>query len=176
MEGFPTCVRRFDGISRHIILIFVVVLICFHNALDGDFVFDDTFAVRDNKDVTGGMDVNIPFALQCQRTKLPRPSCDVPASICSKVLKSAHFQVRIHPPKIPTCGMWERYPDRRYLSESSSGVWTHDFWGQDIRKPDSHKSYRPITTLSFRANYLASVSSMSCPRIINLPLPDPVRR
>jgi hypothetical protein len=105
MEGFPTCVRRFDGISRHIILIFVVVLICFHNALDGDFVFDDTFAVRDNKDVTGGMNINIPFALQCQTTKLPRPNCDVPASICPKVSKCAHFQVRIHPPKIPTCGM-----------------------------------------------------------------------
>lgn len=32
-------------------------------------------------------------------------------------------------------------------------IWTHDFWGQDIQKLDSHKSYRPITVLSFRLNY-----------------------
>jgi hypothetical protein len=31
----------------------------------------------------------------------------------------------------------------------------HDFWGQDISKSDSHKSYRPLTTLSFRlCNFL----------------------
>eukprot|EP00026_Physarum_polycephalum_P002836 Phypoly_transcript_02845.p1 GENE.Phypoly_transcript_02845~~Phypoly_transcript_02845.p1 ORF type:complete len:801 (-),score=117.52 Phypoly_transcript_02845:36-2438(-) len=30
---------------------------------------------------------------------------------------------------------------------------THDFWGQDISKPDSHKSYRPFTVLTFRLNH-----------------------
>ena len=29
----------------------------------------------------------------------------------------------------------------------------HDFWGQGIHLTDSHKSYRPITTLSFRLNH-----------------------
>ena len=29
-----------------------------------------------------------------------------------------------------------------------------DFWGKDMSDPTSHKSYRPITTLSFRLNYL----------------------
>jgi len=32
----------------------------------------------------------------------------------------------------------------------------HDFWGQDITKEDSHKSYRPVTTWSFRLNYYLS--------------------
>lgn len=32
-------------------------------------------------------------------------------------------------------------------------LFLHDFWGQDIRHNWSHKSYRPITTLSFRANH-----------------------
>jgi hypothetical protein len=36
-------------------------------------------------------------------------------------------------------------------------VFLHDFWGQDISKRDSHKSYRPVTTLSFHANYAFSV-------------------
>ena len=34
-----------------------------------------------------------------------------------------------------------------------SQLFQHDFWGQDIRLFDSHKSYRPITTLSFRLNH-----------------------
>lgn len=29
----------------------------------------------------------------------------------------------------------------------------HDFWGQDITLGDSHKSYRPITTFTFRINH-----------------------
>ena len=29
----------------------------------------------------------------------------------------------------------------------------HDFWGQDITLVDSHKSFRPVTTLSFRLNH-----------------------
>lgn len=29
----------------------------------------------------------------------------------------------------------------------------HDFWGQDITLSDSHKSFRPLTTLSFRLNH-----------------------
>ena len=38
--------------------------------------------------------------------------------------------------------------------ESSLGnLFMHDFWGQDIKSADSHKSYRPITTLSFRLNH-----------------------
>lgn len=29
----------------------------------------------------------------------------------------------------------------------------HDFWGQNITAPDSHKSYRPLTVASFRVNF-----------------------
>ena len=32
-------------------------------------------------------------------------------------------------------------------------VFYHDYWGHDITAVDSHKSYRPLTTLSLRANY-----------------------
>ena len=31
-----------------------------------------------------------------------------------------------------------------------SSLWTHDFWGKSLWKHDSHKSYRPLTILSFR--------------------------
>ncbi|KAL3909867.1 MAG: hypothetical protein SGARI_002387 [Bacillariaceae sp.] len=33
-------------------------------------------------------------------------------------------------------------------------VFKRDFWGVDMKETQSHKSFRPITTLTFRANYL----------------------
>jgi protein O-mannosyl-transferase len=33
-------------------------------------------------------------------------------------------------------------------------IFTTDFWGRPIQSPKSHKSYRPVTVLSFRLNYL----------------------
>lgn len=35
-------------------------------------------------------------------------------------------------------------------------VLRHDFWGQDIKLVDSHKSYRPITVLTFKFNFALS--------------------
>lgn len=38
-------------------------------------------------------------------------------------------------------------------ARSWTNIFTNDFWGQNIRLPDSHKSYRPITVLSFRLDH-----------------------
>ena len=32
-------------------------------------------------------------------------------------------------------------------------IWTSDYWGMSIKSKTSHKSYRPLTTLSFRLNH-----------------------
>ena len=32
-------------------------------------------------------------------------------------------------------------------------VWKRDYWGEILTSPESHKSWRPITTLTFRWNY-----------------------
>ncbi len=37
------------------------------------------------------------------------------------------------------------------------GIFLHDFWGQPINVPDSHKSYRPLATLSLKANAHAAI-------------------
>ncbi|CAH2063913.1 unnamed protein product, partial [Iphiclides podalirius] len=37
---------------------------------------------------------------------------------------------------------------------SALGILRNDFWGTPMSDPNSHKSYRPLTTLSFRLNYL----------------------
>ena len=34
-----------------------------------------------------------------------------------------------------------------------SNILIHDFWGQNLYSTSSHKSFRPLTTLSFRLNY-----------------------
>jgi hypothetical protein len=65
-----------------------VAVLCYMNAMHGDFVHDDLKAIVSNADVTGEVAV--------------------------------------------------------------AEVLVHDFWGSDIRSNTSHKSYRPLTTLTFR--------------------------
>ncbi len=38
--------------------------------------------------------------------------------------------------------------------ETIGEIFTNDFWGQSLSNETSHKSYRPLTTLSFRANWV----------------------
>ena len=40
-----------------------------------------------------------------------------------------------------------------------AALWRNDFWGQDIRGEGSHKSYRPLTVLTFRLNRVLSGST-----------------
>uniref|UniRef100_A0A3B3XSJ6 dolichyl-phosphate-mannose--protein mannosyltransferase n=1 Tax=Poecilia mexicana TaxID=48701 RepID=A0A3B3XSJ6_9TELE len=70
----------------------VVALLCFINSYDGEFVFDDSEAIVNNKDLK---------------------------------------------PVTPL-----------------SNIWRNDFWGSNLSSNSSHKSYRPLTVLTFRLNYL----------------------
>ncbi|XP_057192408.1 protein O-mannosyl-transferase TMTC4 isoform X1 [Triplophysa rosa] len=69
-----------------------VALICFINSYDGDFVFDDSEAIINNKDLNPGSPLG--------------------------------------------------------------NIWKNDFWGSNLSSNSSHKSYRPLTVLTFRINYL----------------------
>ena len=40
-----------------------------------------------------------------------------------------------------------------------AALWRNDFWGQDIRGEGSHKSYRPLTVLTFRLNRVLAGST-----------------
>ncbi|XP_015925540.2 protein O-mannosyl-transferase TMTC3 [Parasteatoda tepidariorum] len=75
----------------HTAALVALVVICYKNSLNGELVFDDLPAIRDNRDI------------------------------------------RPHTPL--------------------SNLLQNDFWGTPIRKEKSHKSYRPLTVLSFRLNY-----------------------
>ncbi|XP_076445403.1 protein O-mannosyl-transferase TMTC1-like [Babylonia areolata] len=66
-------------------------VLCYLNGLDGDFVHDDVYAIKDNADVTGKANI--------------------------------------------------------------SRLLVDDFWGRSMCDNASHKSYRPLTVLTFRLNY-----------------------
>nr|XP_054920512.1 protein O-mannosyl-transferase TMTC1-like [Dermacentor andersoni] len=55
-------------------------------------------------------------------------------------------------------------------SSSSSSLWTNDFWGRPMADPRSHKSYRPLTVLSFRANYYANGRQVRGYHMVNVAL------
>ena len=39
-------------------------------------------------------------------------------------------------------------------TEPILNLFSNDFWGQDMKLQDSHKSYRPITVLTYRLNHM----------------------
>eukprot|EP00736_Rhodelphis_marinus_P004876 Rmarinus@m.3546 len=47
-------------------------------------------------------------------------------------------------------------------------IFKHDFWGDDLMDPDSNRSYRPLTTLSFRLNYAFSNLDPYCYHLTNV--------
>ncbi|OXB68209.1 hypothetical protein ASZ78_014155 [Callipepla squamata] len=70
------------------IVVALISFLCFANSYDGDFVFDDSEAIINNKDL---------------RAETPL-----------------------------------------------GDLWHHDFWGSKLSSNTSHKSYRPLTVLTFR--------------------------
>ncbi|KAE8625877.1 hypothetical protein XENTR_v10006425 [Xenopus tropicalis] len=72
-------------------LVGTLAFVCFANSYNGRFVFDDSEAIINNKDLRGETPV--------------------------------------------------------------ADLWLHDFWGTKLSSNASHKSYRPLTVLTFRMNY-----------------------
>ncbi len=51
-----------------------------------------------------------------------------------------------------------------------SQLWENDFWGEPMSSVSSHKSYRPLTVLSFRLNYLVHGRSPWGYHLVNIAL------
>ncbi len=47
-------------------------------------------------------------------------------------------------------------------------LWSHDFWGRPIGEEISHKSYRPLTVITFRLNYLIGQLEPTGYHVINI--------
>ncbi|CAM9432105.1 unnamed protein product, partial [Hapterophycus canaliculatus] len=57
--------------------------------------------------------------------------------------------------------VWDDRPavvgNRDVWTDSPWGdMWRHDFWGQKIASAESHKSFRPLTTLTYRLSNIAA--------------------
>lgn len=90
-------------------VLFCLAVLCYANSYDGEFVFDDTEAIVNNKDVT-------------------------------RALRGDQAN-----PLVQT-GTNER-------GVNKDGFWSlieNDFWGTPLSSNLSHKSWRPLTTLTFR--------------------------
>ena len=46
--------------------------------------------------------------------------------------------------------------------------WSHDFWGRPIRAEISHKSYRPLTVITFKLNHLIGQLEPAGYHVINI--------
>lgn len=53
-------------------------------------------------------------------------------------------------------------PDRAWQD-----VWKHDFWGTELVSSRSHKSFRPVTTMTYRWNYLAVETNVYWYKVVN---------
>ncbi|XP_060067782.1 protein O-mannosyl-transferase TMTC1-like [Ylistrum balloti] len=85
---------KYSNIAVVIGIPVAAAIVCYINSLEGDFVHDDMFAIKSNRDARG--------------------------------------------------------------ESSFSEIFYNDFWGKPMSDKTSHKSYRPITVLTFRWNYYAS--------------------
>ena len=50
-------------------------------------------------------------------------------------------------------------------------LWTHDLWGKELISEDSHKSYRPLTTMSFKIDALLYGQNASGCTFVDMYLP-----
>lgn len=105
----------------------LVALLCFSNSYDGEFVFDDSEAIVNNK-------VSLFFYaspnLRDHRLIFSTTSLFI---ISLRVCLILIFELQDLRPTTPL-----------------SNIWFNDFWGSNLRSNSSHKSYRPLTVLTFR--------------------------
>ena len=78
---------------------------------------------------------------------------------------SALLAIAIHWPTREGDFAWDdraavlQNPDVDPALTSWSSLWGHDFWGQDLTSPGSHKSYRPLASATLRANVIAAAGA-----------------
>lgn len=95
----------------------LVALLCFINSYDGEFVFDDSEAIVNNK---------VSFSFIISLTPVTHLHLQKPLLVLFLWLQDLR-------PATPL-----------------NNIWSNDFWGTNLSSNSSHKSYRPLTVLTFR--------------------------
>ena len=111
-----------------------LALALYANSLPGDFVFDDHSAIQINPDVRWGRNHDkspVQSASGRLQNIADRPYYIDPLYMHSPLIFSPLYRT----------------------NTPLSSVFRNDFWGLPLSDAESHKSYRPLTVLSFRLNH-----------------------
>jgi hypothetical protein len=149
------------------------------NTLRADFTFDDQFAILSNGDVLAGARYTQSLSrLLVVRTNLPpaatavvdgggshhRDTDDGHRRGATSSASSSPAASSSSPSSSATSSGGEDGGPVHYGQTVSGGgepallgllagpLWVNDFWGQNLTSEGSHKSWRPLTVLSFRLN------------------------
>lgn len=142
----------------HYIFIISITFISYYPSLSGDFVFDDIPAIVNNPDVTNGW------------TSIPNTTWSPDQWIRSGTVTTKNDQwtvanfwtsivsivSRTKTVEWPSKNFWTSIVskiDLRSIMSNLMTIFCHDFWGQKLSNGLSHKSYRPITIISFKINH-----------------------
>ncbi|CAL8104977.1 unnamed protein product [Orchesella dallaii] len=124
--------------------IFLLAVGIYLNSLNGEFVHDDIVSIVRNPDVKVYPTIHS-SAVPPTPPPLPTPS-STPTTVMGAGADYENQSDRAGPG-----------PNNRSSVDSLSGwwsLWKNDYWGMPMSSPLSHKSYRPLTVLTFRLNYL----------------------
>lgn len=102
----------------------LVALLCFMNSYDGEFVFDDSEAIVNNKVFY--------YLFSFLQTAASTERC--PARVIAAGIS------------LILCFVFQDLKPTTPLNN----IWSNDFWGSNLSSNSSHKSYRPLTVLTFR--------------------------
>ena len=104
--------------------------------------------------------VDYVVSVACSAVSVPISAClPFPCTYCSDALAVAPFAL-----DVKKALRFSRLAFGEHVQMGNRDVWTgspwgdmwrHDFWGQKMTAAGSHKSFRPLTTLTFR--YLLSM-------------------
>ncbi|XP_035412975.1 protein O-mannosyl-transferase TMTC4 isoform X3 [Cygnus atratus] len=112
------------------IVVALISFLCFANSYDGDFVFDDSEAIINNKNPS-----NMTFMMTG--------------------IQNLTFIENLGASSMSVVSQQNTVMSVDLRAETPLGdLWHHDFWGSKLSSNTSHKSYRPLTVLTFRINYL----------------------
>ena len=121
-----------------------LALLSFANALEGGWSVDDPRAFAGNRDVVGQLDAPATGA-----GALPGAAGPAEAGPALGDDGSAD-------PFLPSSGLGvgEELPSGATLRALPlATLWADDYWGEPMGSANSHKSYRPLTVLSFRLSH-----------------------
>lgn len=157
--------RASRGAALDACVLCVLSSLLYLNTLHADFTYDDQYAILSNADVVDaanyrGGDVTVrahdaSVLAATARDRATRESAARDAAEGEEThAASACDAEESRGTDASSCDAAEKTTTTTTLADVLVGpaFWTRDFWGQDLRDAGSHKSWRPLTVLSFRVN------------------------